>query len=140
MGAKAPAEPRPTVHPGRRFPSLSVPPREDCMARFRFVFLLLLLGSLACDSQETRRAQHREKGDAFLKEEKWAEAELEFKSALAVDPNSAAAHYGLALAYLGGKDPRRAYWELEETVRLDPNHVEARLRHGEFLLFGKREE
>ena len=110
------------------------------MARLRFVFLLLLLGSLACDSQETRLAQHQEQGDAFLKQEKWAEAQLEFKSAIAVDPNSAAAHYGLALAYLGGKDPRRAFWELEETIRLEPSRVEARLRHGEFLLFGKKEE
>jgi tetratricopeptide (TPR) repeat protein len=111
------------------------------MARVRFAFLLMLaFAALACDSQETRLAQHREKGDAFLAEKKWREAELEFKSALSVDPNSAEAHYGLALAYLGGKDPRRAYWELEETVRLDPKHVEARLRHGEFLLFGKKEE
>lgn len=110
------------------------------MTRASFVFLILLLGSFACDSQEDRLAQHQERGDAYLKELKWTEAQLEFKSALAVDPNSAPAHYGLALALLGGKDPRRAYWELEETVRLDPAHVEARLRHGEFLLFGKKEE
>jgi tetratricopeptide (TPR) repeat protein len=110
------------------------------MARFRVPFLLLLLVLLACESQEDRLGEHQERGDTFLKEEKWAEAELEFKTALSVDPNSAAAHYGLALAFLGSKDPRRAYWELEETVRLDPNHVEARLRHGEFLLFGKKEE
>jgi tetratricopeptide (TPR) repeat protein len=110
------------------------------MARFGSVFVVLLVSLLACDSQEDRLAQHQEKGDAFLAEQKWKEAELEFKSALSVDPNSAPAHYGLALVYLGAKDPRRAYWELEETVRLDPKHVDARLRHGEFLLFGKKEE
>ena len=71
------------------------------MARVRSVLLLLLaLGALACDSQETRLAQHREKGDALLAEQKWAEAALEFKNALSVDPNSAEAHYGLALSEL----------------------------------------
>jgi tetratricopeptide (TPR) repeat protein len=111
------------------------------MARSRFApFLLLLLAALACQSQEDRLAEHLAKGEAFLTEEKWPEATLEFKSGLAVDPNSAKAHYGLALAFLGAKDPRRAYWELEETVRLDPAHSDARLRLGEFLLFMKKDE
>jgi tetratricopeptide (TPR) repeat protein len=110
------------------------------MARSRFAPVLLLLAVLACQSQEDRLAEHQAKGDAFLEEQKWEEAVLEFKNGLSVDPNSAKAHYGLALAYLGAKDPRRAYWELEETVRLDPAHVEARLRLGEFLLFMKKEE
>jgi len=110
------------------------------MARSCVSFALLSLLLLACESQEARLAQHQERGDSFAKEGKWTEAELEYKTALSVDPNSAAAHYGLALTYLASKDPRRAYWELEETVRLDPNHVEARLRHGEFLLFGKKDE
>ena len=87
------------------------------MVRSRLAPVLLLLAALACQIQEDRLAEHQAKGDAFLAEQKWEEAVLEFKSGLAVDPNSAKAHYGLALAYLGFKDPRRAYWELEETVR-----------------------
>src|SRR5262245_2292005 len=110
------------------------------MIRLRVVTPLVLPLALACSSQEAKLKQHQDAGDAYLKDEKWQEAELEFKNALAVDPNSAPAHYGLALAFLGEKDPRRAYWELEETVRLDPKNVEARLRHGEFLLFGKKDE
>jgi tetratricopeptide (TPR) repeat protein len=110
------------------------------MSRRRVAVFLSFLLVLACQNQETRLAERQERGDKYLSEQKWAEAEIEFKGALGVDPNSAAAHYGLALAYLGAKDPRRAYWELEETIRLDPEHVEARLRHGEFLLFGKKEE
>jgi tetratricopeptide (TPR) repeat protein len=110
------------------------------MARSRFAPLLLLVALLACASEETRLAEHLEKGDAYLEEQKWREAELEFSTALGIDPNSAAAHYGKARAYLGSQEPRRAYWELAETVRLDPGNVDARLRHGEFLLFGKKEE
>jgi tetratricopeptide (TPR) repeat protein len=110
------------------------------MTCFRVACTLVLSLVLACHSQEAKLKQHLDAGDAYMKEQKWPEAELEFKNALAADPNSAAAHYGLALAYLGERDPRRAYWELEETVRLDPKNVEARLRQGEFLLFGKKEE
>src|SRR5688572_15749580 len=112
------------------------------MARARIAPLLLLLclSALSCQSQEDRLADHLAKGEAFAAEEKWPEATLEYKSALTVDPNSAKAHYGLALAYLGSKDPRRAYWELEETVRIDPSHADARLRLGEFLLYMKKEE
>lgn len=110
------------------------------MKRLRLLTLLLGMVVLACQSQEERLAQHLEKADGFLTEEKFQEAAAEYQTALGVDPNSAAAHYGLARAYLGARDLRSARWELEETVRLDPNNVEARLRHGEFLLFGKKEE
>jgi tetratricopeptide (TPR) repeat protein len=113
------------------------------MARHRFARSLWLVPclALACQSEEARFAEHQERGAQLLKEEKWAEAELEYRNALRIDPNSGAAHYGLAQVHLGQKDPRRAFWELEETVRLDPRNVEARLRHGEFLLLlGKREE
>ena len=110
------------------------------MLRLRIACLLLLSLALACHSKEAQLEKHRQAGENYLKEQKWAEAQLEFKNAISTDPNSAAAHYGLALAYLGAKDAKSAYWELEETVRLDPKNVEARLRHGEFLLFGKKEE
>jgi tetratricopeptide (TPR) repeat protein len=108
--------------------------------RFWLVGPLLACALLACQSEEARQAQHLERGEAFLKEEKWTEAQLEFKNAVRMDPKAAAAHYGLARAFLGGRDLRRAYWELEETVRLDPNNSDARLRHAEFLLFMKRED
>jgi tetratricopeptide (TPR) repeat protein len=109
------------------------------MRRALLLFPFLLL-ALACQSEEERLAQHLERGQALLAEARWADAEIEFQGAVRVDPNSAAAHYGLAKSHLGRKQVRRAFWELEETVRLDPSNVEARQRHGELLLFGSREE
>ena len=41
---------------------------------------------------------------------------------------------------LGKQDARSAFWELEETVRLDPNNLEARIQHGEFLLLGDNDQ
>ena len=69
---------------------------------------------------------HARAGDAYLEEEAYAEAVIEYKNVLQIDPNDAVAHFGLARAYLalGGG---RARWELQETIRLDPTHDEARL-------------
>src|SRR5690606_12992656 len=52
----------------------------------------------------------------------------------------APAHFGLAKAYLASRDAGKAYWELQETVRLDPDNTEARLALGNFLLLGGEEE
>jgi tetratricopeptide (TPR) repeat protein len=95
---------------------------------------------MACQSEEERLSELLTRAGSLLEEERWAEAEREFEEALRVDPNSATAHYGLAKSHLGRKQVRRAFWELEETVRLDPSNLEARQRHGELLLFGSREE
>ena len=59
---------------------------------------------------------------------------------LQIDPNQAKAHYGLARAYLASKQAQRAYWELQETVRLDPKNLDARLEYAQFLLLGKKDE
>ncbi len=104
------------------------------------VLPIVVLAMLACSSPEAQLAGHDEAGQGYLEEEAWAEAEIEFRNMLQIDPNSAAAHWGLAQAMLGKEDPRRAYWELQETVRLDPDNVEARLRYGQFLLYGKEDD
>ena len=84
--------------------------------------------------------EHKERGQGYLDEEQFSEAVIEYRSALQIDPNDAAAHYGLAKAYLGQKQPRKAYWELQETVRLDDSNIEAKIEYAQFLLFGKEDE
>jgi tetratricopeptide (TPR) repeat protein len=106
----------------------------------RSVLLLFLLLFAACESDEARIAGHLESGDAYLKEQKWNEAEIEFKNAVQIDPNQGRAHYGLARALVGKQDLRGAYWELEETVRLDAGNLEARLELGQILLFQNEAE
>jgi len=106
----------------------------------RALACLVALAGFACQNDAERAAEHAKKGSELLAAEKWDEAVIEYKNATKLAPNDAAAHYGLAKAYLGRKEPRNAYWELEETVRLDPKDVQARIDHGEFLLFGRGEE
>lgn len=101
---------------------------------------VLLAGPLGCGDDASRLAEHMSRGDESLEQEKPNEAEIEFKSALQIDPNHAPAHFGLAKAYLAKRDARKAYWELSETVRLDPENIDARLALGQFLLLGGEDE
>jgi tetratricopeptide (TPR) repeat protein len=100
----------------------------------------IALAVLGCQSDAERAAEHMARGAALMKEGKWDEAVIEYKNATKLAPNDAAAHYGLAKAHLGKKDPRNAFWELQETVRLAPNDIQARIDQGEFLLFGGPDE
>jgi tetratricopeptide (TPR) repeat protein len=94
----------------------------------------------SCHDDVERLAEHQKRAEAYLEEGKHAEAVIEYKNMLQVDPNHAAAHHGLAKALIGDKKIRQAYWELQETVRLDPGNLDARLEFGQFLLFGKESE
>jgi tetratricopeptide (TPR) repeat protein len=110
------------------------------MTSARVLICWIALAAFGCQSESERAAEHMARGQALLKEEKWDEAVIEYKNATKLSPNDAGAHYGLAKAHLGKKDPRSAYWELQETIRLNPNDVQARIDHGEFLLFLGTEE
>lgn len=110
------------------------------MSFARILVCLIALAVVACQSDQERAAEHLARGGEALTGEKWDAAVIEYKNATQLDPNNAAGHYGLAKAYLGKKEARSAYWELEETVRLDPSDTQARIDHGEFLLFGRTEE
>ncbi len=102
--------------------------------------LAMVLVLFACQDDAERLAEHRKRAEAYLEEEKHAEAIIEFKNMLQVDPNLADAHHGLAKALIGEKKIPEAYWELQETVRLDPGNLDARLEYGQLLLFGKESE
>jgi tetratricopeptide (TPR) repeat protein len=109
------------------------------MPLVRSALCLLVLFALGCKGEAERAAEHLARGAELAKEQKWDEAVIEYKNVTQLTPNDAAGHYGLAKALLGKRDPasaRAAYWELVETVRLDPNNVQARIEHGEFLLLG----
>lgn len=95
--------------------------------------LCLVVG---CQDASVKIQDHQEKGDAYVEAEQWPEAILEYKNVIDIDPNHADAHFGLAKAYLGQGDARKAFWELEDVVRLDPANLDARLQHAQFLLLG----
>ncbi|HEY8123598.1 MAG TPA: tetratricopeptide repeat protein [Myxococcota bacterium] len=110
------------------------------MSLVRVLVCLIALAGVACQNDAERAAEHVARGAQLLEQKKWDEAVIEYKNATKLTPNDASAHYGLAKAFIGKKEAKNAYWELEETVRLAPSDTQARIDHGEFLLFGGKEE
>lgn len=107
------------------------------MSRISIAFAVALAAAVAlggCQSDEDKLNEHLSRGDGYFKEEKYKEAIIEYKSALQLDPNVAAAHWGLAQAHLKNEQAREGFWELRETVRLDPTNNEARLRFGQISI------
>jgi tetratricopeptide (TPR) repeat protein len=96
---------------------------------------------MACQDDATKLQEHLARGEGYVNEERFAEAQIEFKSALQIDPNHADAHYKLAHAYLKGRKVRQGFWELRETARLDPDNHAAKLEFAQLaILAGEHEE
>src|ERR671911_1718555 len=64
------------------------------------VAVLLALTVAGCAKSPSEiKAKHMERGDKYFQEGKYNEALIEYKNVLQVDPEDAAGHYKLALAY-----------------------------------------
>ena len=109
--------------------------------RAALVFLLALLVALAagCSNPEKSKAEHVARGEALLKEQRWQEAVLEFRNALQIDNNLAAAHWGLARAYEQLGRAGELIEELQVAAKLDPSNAEARVKlaNAYLLAYGK---
>ena len=84
----------------------------------------------ACTTPEKAKANHVARGQALLKDKKFQEAVLEFRSALQIDDKLAEAHWGLANAYEGLQRYQEAFEEMRATASLDPNHLLRRQPEG----------
>jgi tetratricopeptide (TPR) repeat protein len=113
--------------------------RIECRGKSSFpVLLSLLLATLfalsGCTSPEKAKAEHVRSGEAFLTEQKFQEASLEFRNALQIDDKLAAAHWGLARAFEGLERGQEMFNELNRAVDLDPNNTEARVKLGNYCI------
>src|SRR5215471_3025953 len=81
--------------------------------------LVLLSG---CTNKEKAKSEYVKRGEAYLKDMKFQEAALEFRNAVQIDDNLAAAHWGLAQAYEGLQRFPEMIDELRKTVALDKNN------------------
>lgn len=111
---------------------------ECCSFRnYLSVFCVLLLAVLVlsgCTNAEKAKAEHVKRGDAYLKDQKYQEASLEYRSALQIDGNMAAAHWGLAQSYEGLQRFPEMIEELRRTLDLDKNNLDARIKLGNYYL------
>jgi len=116
---------------------------RECRRKFYVLPLLTLIAAAlllgACTTPEKAKAQHVARGQALLKEKKFQEASLEFRSALQIDDKLADAHWGLANAYEGLQRYQEAFDEMRQTVELDPNNLDVRVRLGNYYLVGAKQ-
>ncbi len=77
-------------------------------------------------------------GKAYLAEQKYKEAAIQFKSAINANPQYADAHYQLGLTYLHTQQPLEAAQEFTKVALLDPNNLDAQLKAGNLLLMEKK--
>jgi tetratricopeptide (TPR) repeat protein len=98
------------------------------------VFLIALLALSGCTNAEKAKAEHVRRGDAYLKDQKFQEASLEFRNAIQIDDKLAAAHWGLAQAYEGLQRFPEMITELQKTNELDKNNLESRVKLGNYFL------
>ncbi|HYG80685.1 MAG TPA: tetratricopeptide repeat protein, partial [Pyrinomonadaceae bacterium] len=113
--------------------------QQECTRRVfvlaRFVIILVAaLGLVGCKSAETSKAEHVERGQAFLKEKKYQEATIEFRNAIQIDDQLASAHWGLAQAYEGLQRFSEMIDELKRTIELDANNLDARVKLGTYYV------
>ena len=116
----------------------------ECRSKLNYVSLLslLLAATIAisgCANPEKTKIAHVEKGEAYLKEEKFQEASLEFRNAIQIDESMASAHWGLARAYEGLQRFHEAFEELGKTTELDANNLEARVKLGNYYIAGAKD-
>ncbi|MFZ0063062.1 MAG: tetratricopeptide repeat protein [Pyrinomonadaceae bacterium] len=117
--------------------------KTECSKYVKYAALLsLLLTSLlvlsSCANPEKAKADHVSKGEAYLKESKFQEASIEFRNAVQIDDNYAAAHWGLARAYEGLLRAQETFDELRKTVQLDANNLDARVKLGTLYIAASR--
>ncbi|HWT03709.1 MAG TPA: tetratricopeptide repeat protein [Pyrinomonadaceae bacterium] len=113
--------------------------QKECTRRVfvlaRFVIILVAaLGLVGCKSAETSKAEHVQRGEAFLKEKKYQEATIEFRNAIQIDDRLAPAHWGLAQAYEGLQRFAEMMDELKRTIDLDANNLDARVKLGTYYV------
>jgi tetratricopeptide (TPR) repeat protein len=111
----------------------------ECRSKLYYATLLsvLLAAVIAisgCANPEKAKIAHVQKGEAYLKDEKFQEASLEFRNAIQIDERLASAHWGLARSYEGLQRFQEAFEELGKTTELDANNLEARVKLGNYYI------
>ena len=113
--------------------------KNECRVKLYQVTLLsVILAAVfaisGCANPEKAKIAHVEKGEVYLKDEKFQEASLEFRNAIQIDDKLASAHWGLARAYEGLQRFQEAFEELRKTTELDQNHLDSRVKLGNYYI------
>lgn len=109
----------------------------------RVLIAALCLLVVSCGGSEKKFSKHIEKGNEYYASSQYKEAAIEFKNAIQIKPADANAHYGLGLAYLMLGGPTylpAAFNSFTKAAQLDPGHLDAQTKLGEFFLLSRDPE
>lgn len=116
---------------------------DDRMARTRLVAAYQAVGRLP-DAQKLlsdalKKNQKDldallQRGELFLRDHKYAEAEADFNNVLRLKPDAPEVHYALGRLYQAGGSPQRQRQELAEALRLNPRLVRIRIELAESMI------
>src|SRR5262245_57132083 len=101
------------------------------------VLAWMLVGPAYSADPHTKKAAYIEKAEAYAKDGKYAEAVIELRNAVQIDPSDAVAQYQLGLAYLQlGKQENLpdALKAFENSIKNDPTQTAVQLKLGELYL------
>ncbi|MBM3804969.1 MAG: tetratricopeptide repeat protein [Acidimicrobiia bacterium] len=99
------------------------------------LLVLIAFGTPACSKDPAKaKKEYFESGVKYFNENKFREAVIQFKNAIAIDGRYAEAHYQLGICYSKLGQIPLAYREFVKTTDLDAGHVGAQLRQGALLL------
>src|SRR5580698_5478263 len=102
----------------------------------RFTVLICVpLFFIGCSRDpNVRKQKYLESGERYFAKAQFTAASIQFRNALQVDPQFAAAHYQLARTYLKVREWDNAFQELQRTIELEPQNFPARLDLANLLL------
>ena len=105
---------------------------------YQCVALILIVSFLTACSRDpnVRKQKYLESGQRYFEKGKFAEAAVEFRNAVGIDPAYADAHYHLALSYLKTQQRLLANEELARTIELQPENYRARVEMAKLLIAG----
>lgn len=104
----------------------------------RIVISLLLVLLVACSSAEERKVELVESGKELFEQGKPAEARIEAKNALKIDPKYAPAYLLLAKCSIREQNWRGAFGQYSQAAELAPNLIEAHAGLGQLYLLARQ--
>lgn len=107
--------------------------RRRALALCTMALLTMLLFACSRDPN-VRKQKYLESGQRYFAKAAYRAASIQFRNAVQVDPNFAAARYELARTYLHLQDWNSAYRELNRTIDLQPQNYEARMELAKLLI------
>jgi putative PEP-CTERM system TPR-repeat lipoprotein len=112
--------------------------RPERLHAIQGLFAAVVLVAACGGGATTSTEEYLASGDAFAKDSKWAEAIIQYRNAIAADPQLGQARFKLAVAYERSTDLPAAMAEYVRAADLMPDDTTAQLEAARFLLLARR--